>query len=452
MFKTFLVSAGVPLLLAIAVVLLYFILLVIGIDIGSALSFAILISPFWLPYVLFYLMYERWMYFVRTKFVVKEGRTTLRIKLPQEVFKSPEAMENVLTQAFYHNKPYNLMLAYLHGRHPLINSLEIAAHNGEVKFYVNVPKKKIKNIIEAAFYAEYPGVEIVEEPVDYTAAVRWDPEKWEMMSFHIVKKENEALPIRTYIDLGLDKMPKEEEKTDPMAPLIEHLSKVKPHEHIWVQVLIRPQLARDFSTGDLQKTDRLENRAPKVIDKIMGRDKKTTRKMVDRKMIEEEEDNIVRLTPGERDTIEAIERNVGKYGYDTAIRAMYIVDSTKQKFDGEMLTPLLSAFSQHTIITRNELGVRWRTDFDYPFIQDPTGKRVIKYKQWELEDYKNRYYYQRDYVGAADKPKVMSTEEIATIYHLPGKVIVSPGLTRIESQKRTAPANLPVGTPTHIPS
>jgi 3'-phosphoadenosine 5'-phosphosulfate sulfotransferase (PAPS reductase)/FAD synthetase len=65
----------------------------------------------------------------------------------------------------------------------------------------------------------------------------------------------------------------------------------------------------------------------------------------------------------------------------------------------------------------------------------------------ELEDYKNRYYYPRDYVNHADKMKVMSVEELATIYHLPGKVILSPGLRRVESQKREAPANLPVGQP-----
>jgi hypothetical protein len=443
MFRTILISIGAPLLMVLAVILMYWILTRIGIDLSTALSFAILFSPIWLPFFLFFLTFERWQYYVRTKFVVNQGRTTLRIKLPQEVFKSPEAMENIFTQSFYQNKPYNLMLAYIDGRHPLVNSYEIVAHNGEVKFYVNVPTKKFKNMLEAQFYAQYPGVEVLEEPVDYAAEVKWDPKKWEMMSFHIVKKDEDVMPIKTYVDLGLDKMPKEEEKNDPLAPLIEHLCQAQSHERIWIQILTKPELKTRFGTGDLSKYEMLSSRAKKKIDEIMQRDKPASKVPTD-----EETSNYTVLTPGERNLVEAIERNTSKYAFHTAIRAMYIVDSEAGKFRGDMITGLLKAFTQHDVIDRNEMGTRWRTDFDYPFISDPTGRRKEKYKQWELEDYKKRYYYPRDYVGHADKMKVMSVEELATIYHLPGKVILSPGLSRVTSQKREAPANLPVGTPT----
>lgn len=445
MFKTILVSVGAPVLMVIGAFLMYWIFIRMGVDMSRALSFAIVTSPLWLPYILFFLTFERWQWYVRQKFVVNQGRTTLRIKLPQEVFKSPEAMENVLTQSFYHNKPYNLMLAYHTGRHPLVNSFEIVSIGGEVKFYVNVPTKKFKNILEAQIYAQYPGVEILEEPVDYSAEIKWNPDKYDLMSFHIVKKDEDVMPIKSYVDLGLDKLPKEEEKTDPMSPLIEHLSQVQPHERIWVQILMKPEMKTNFSTGDLTGYTMIVDRAKKKIDEIMKRDAFDPAS-------EEEGQSNARLTPGERDLVEAIERNTSKYSFHTAIRAMYIVDEENGKFRGDMITGLLKAFTQHDVMNRNEMGVRWRTDFDYPGISDPTGKRRVKYKKWELEDYKNRYYYPRDYVGHADKMKVMSVEELATMYHLPGKVIISPGLTRIESQKREAPSNLPIGSPTHTNS
>jgi hypothetical protein len=102
------------------------------------------------------------------------------------------------------------------------------------------------------------------------------------------------------------------------------------------------------------------------------------------------------------------------------------------------------------MIGRNKVGFQWRTDFDYNFISDPTGSRKIAYKKSELEDYKKRYFYRADYMKEKDKPKVMSVEEIATMYHIPGKVVVTPGLTRVESLKREAPANLPTGIPPHL--
>jgi hypothetical protein len=40
-------------------------------------------------------------------------------------------------------------------------------------------------------------------------------------------------------------------------------------------------------------------------------------------------------------------------------------------------------------------------------------------------------------------PMVMSTEELATIYHIPSSAIGTPGLRRIQSATGEAPANLP---------
>jgi hypothetical protein len=39
----------------------------------------------------------------------------------------------------------------------------------------------------------------------------------------------------------------------------------------------------------------------------------------------------------------------------------------------------------------------------------------------------------------------MSVEELASMYHIPGKTIVTPSLARVESIRRNAPANLPTG-------
>ena len=56
------------------------------------------------------------------------------------------------------------------------------------------------------------------------------------------------------------------------------------------------------------------------------------------------------------------------------------------------------------------------------------------------------------YRDMRDRYLALSVEEIATIWHIPGKVLLNPNVSRVESTKREAPSNLPTGTPEHLPS
>lgn len=426
-----------PLFLVVGLGIMYYVFSLLNVNLEPILAIILALTPIWLPVVIFYILFQQWQDFSHAKFKFDNGRVTLRIKLPQEVLKSPEAMESVFSQIFNPNGADNLWQAYIDGKHPLVSSFELASIGGEVRFYANVPRKKIKNALEAQLYAQYPGIEVVEEAIDYAAEVIWNPEEWAMMSFHIVKKDDDIYPIKTYIDYGHDKTPKEELKFEPMAPLLEHLGKAKPHERLWVQILCTPHAKQSFKSGSLHKTSTWEGRAAAKIDEIMGRDQK--------KMGPEETENRPVITMAERDKVGAIERNVGKYAYEVGIRAMYI--TKPDKFDGEMIGPMLKSFSQYDILGRNGLGVRGKTEFDYTWFQDWSGKKQTQLKKNELEAYKARSYDPFDKKGGADNPKVMSAEELATIYHIPGSSVVTPNLTRVESTRKAAPANLPVQIP-----
>jgi len=435
MFKTLFGVFSGPLIIIVGLGMNYFVFSLLNIDIKPILAILIATSPIWLPVVLFYVLFEQWQKFSQWNFTFVQGRTTLRIKLPQEVFKSPEAMESVFAQI--HN-PYscdNLGQAYIEGKHPQTFSFELVSYGGDVRFYANVPTKKIKNALEAQLYAQYPGIEVVEEKVDYAAEVQWDPKEWEMISFHIGKKENQVLPIKTYIDYGMDKLPKEELKFEPMAPMIEHLGKAKPHERIWIQFLCTPHVKKSFKHGTLVTKGTWEKKAAEKIDELMGRDKA--------KLGAEETESRPVLTMNERDAIGAIERNVGKYAYEVGIRAMYIAKAGK--FDGEMIGPLLKSFSQYDIIGRNSVAPRWRTDFDYNWLSDRSGNRKIRMKKRELESYKKREYIEADKKTWVDTAKVFSVEELATMFHIPGTSVVTPNMSRVESNRKEAPANLPIG-------
>lgn len=431
------VIAG-PFLLFAGFGILFFTFHLTGVDFIPIFSFLIALSPIWVPIALFNLVFERWQDYTGLKFQDENGRVTLRVKPPQDVFKSPEAMESVFAQIFNSYSRENLAQAYLDGKRPLTYSFELANVNGEVRFYMNVPRKKVKNALEAQLYAQYPGIEVTEETIDYTAEVKNDLDAHDFMAFHIVKKEDEVFPIKTYIDFGHDRMPKEEEKFEPMAPLLEHIGKCKPHERIWIQILATPHVKEDFKTGSQYPKSTWDKAGKAKIKEIMtGETSKDTASP----------DTPSKLTMGERDAIAAMERNLGKYAYEVSIRAMYIT-LDKTKFDGDMIGPIFRGLSQWDIIGRNGLGVKWRTDFDWPFITDPSGKKKKYYKKRELDFYKGRNYMTSDVKNHGDAPTVMSVEELASIYHIPGKAIVTPALARVESIRRNAPANLPVGLPT----
>jgi hypothetical protein len=430
------VSVLAPFLLAfIGIWMLFQMFTIMNIDPKPVLTIIVALSPIWLPIAIFHITFEQWIWSVGAMFQYNQGRTTLRIKLPQEVFKSPEAMESVLTQIHNVNSRDNLMQTYLDGKHPLVTSLELVSIGGDVRFYANVPTAKVKNALEAQLYAQYPGVEVTEEEIDYTAEMKYDPEKWDMISFHMGKKKDEVYPIKTYVDYGMDRLPKEEEKFDPISPMLEHLSQTKPYERIWVQFLCTPHVALGLKEGELKTIPTWEAHAADVVDKLMGRDKG--------KAGPDDSDTRPVLTISERETIASIERNVSKYAYSVGIRAIYFAENGK--FSGNMISPLVRSFAQNDIMGRNQIGVRWRTDFNYHFFQDITGNRVKLAKKRELEYYKARYYIHDDKKGRADEEKVFSVEELATLWHLPGSTVVTPGVSRVENTRREAPSNLPTG-------
>ncbi len=424
-------TGAVLLLVGIGMVVL--VLSVIDIDMPGVIEYAVKSAPIWLPVITFHLFFEAWMEYVQLGYDLNQGRVTLEIKLPQEILKSPEAMELVLIQLHQTASPDNHLQTYLDGKHPPVHSLELVSRGGDVRFYINTPRKKFKNMFETQLYAQYPGIEVTEVPIDYTAEIPWDPKKYFYFSLHFGLKKADAYPIKTYIEYGLNTMPKEEEKVDPITSMLETLGSIGPGEFFWVQVLIDANRKTNFKVGSLHASPDWTAEAREVINKIIEDAKKRS---------DVESNNVMQLlTETEKDTIKAIERSMGKNAFNVAIRGMYLAKADSAN-PGERIGALITGWRGYDDLNRNAIGIGWRTDFDWNMWQDPTGKRALMYKKKELAQYKKRRYTQR---GSGDSKKVMTTEELATIFHLPGKVATTPSLARIPSRRVEAPPNLPTG-------
>lgn len=428
-----------PLLLLAAFLVMRYTFSVMGIDAGPIISIMIALTPIWLPWVLFFLAFDKWMDYTHVKFRVSQGRTTLRIKIPAEIFKSPEAMENVLAQVHMIKSADNLMQTYLDGKRPLVMSLELVSIGGDVRLYINCATKQVKNVVEAQLYAQYPGIEVVEEEFDYTAEITTDHEKYDFFSLHMKQKGEEVFPIKTYIDLGMDKLPKEEFKLDPMAAMIEHLGTLKSHERLWVQFLCVPHAKKNINTGSLHAHGTWEHEIEEKIDELMGRSHDHTGPA--------ELENQPRLTPGERALIENMERQKSKYAYEVGIRWFYA--TKKGAFDGNIIAGIIRSFAAYDYVGRNQFGVAWRTDFGYKWFQDHSGNRLKRLKEYELEHYKLRQPMHGSGLNLNPSMKMqkMSVEELATVFHIPSSTVMTPGLSRIPSTRKEAPPNLPIGIP-----
>lgn len=431
-----------PLAAALAFLLIVLGFSVFGVSAGPVFSIFVALIPVWLPLILFLLLFQKWSDTVGAAFSLSQGRTTLRIRLPQEVTKSPEAMEFVISQIHNTANPDNLFQTYRDGKRPLPFSFELASIGGEVRFYVNVPTKKSRNAFEANMYAQYPNVEIIEEPVDYAAEIPLDYEKagYEVFAAHMGKKKEGIFPLKSYLDFGLDKFPKEEEKVDPMTPMLEVMASLQPHERLFVQFIAISFRPSSFLNGQLRigESPSWNAESKAKINEIMNRDPKTKTPLGAKNL--DEGGQMAMLTAGERELIATMERHSGKYAYKTAIRWIYV--NKKGGFNSDLINPVIRMFSQFDSGV-NALGIRWRTDFDYKdFIPGNKKKALKALKKQELKEYRRRVYYPK---SGIDDYKIFTSEELATIYHLPGRVALTPTLDRVPSTRGEAPSNLPTG-------
>ncbi len=389
-----------------------------------------------MPLLLGFIFYEIWMRYSRTVFISKLEPVLLEIKVPKEVNKSPAAMEVVLS-GLYQTFSGTLTLAYLKGFTRAWFSLELVSMGGAVKFYVWTPKL-YKNNVEALLYSQYPNIE-VHEVEDYSLGFNYDKNLTALNGGQMGLTKPDVYPIKTYVDYGLDKDPKEEYKIDPLVPLVEYLGSLKPHEQAWIQILIRAHKSEGLKEGHLLKKEDWKKAAKEEIKKILKESLFAPAPAPDGGEVRHD---YMRLSPAEKDAVMAIERSINKFAFDTMIRMIYF--APKNLYDlmvpGNMVDKFKHQFSSQTL---NGFTKKWGPTYDYKW-QDFRGTKEITNKRKLVDAYKRRSFFNPPYKNFHGKPFILTTEELATIYHLPGEVAKTPTFERVLSKKSEAPANLPV--------
>jgi len=409
----------------------------------KAFKYIYLFMPIWLPAAFMMACFNAWLYYRRSKYWQGLGSVLLEIKLPKEIFKSPAAMEVVLSAMHQTADESSWWQKYWLGQTRAWFSLELISTGGNIRFFIWT-RKKYRNSLEGHLYSQYPGVEVYEAE-DYTKNFYFDPAKHRMFGVQWELAKADPFPIKTYVDYGLDKDPKEEFKVDPIATSLEFLSTVTAGHNVWIQIIIRAH--KKDKKKALPWSKKIEKFAwSETVDSWQEEAKEQKDKILKELKAEKEEGGFPRIpTKGEAETIAALERSVSKIGFDTCIRSVYFADD-KDQFNGMYVGGTFGYFKQYASAEFNGFKpTGWYAAFDTDPLRD-WWKSDKKFPYKLLDEYKLRRFFFSPYMGKwfYSKPFILNAEELATIYHFPGSIAAAPTFTRVPSKKSEAPSNLPI--------
>lgn len=394
---------------------------------ANVFSWIAMSSFFWFPFFLIYAFWKTWTLYIRSRYLYSLGWVLLEIKLPQEITKSPLAMETFLMHLYQTGKETTFIDKYLKGQLRAHFSLEIVSIEGQVKFFIYT-QKGFRKLIEAGLYAQYHTIEIHEAP-DYTKSFNFNPNENDLYVIDYKLKNADPYPIKTYIDYSLEKESVDEEnKVDPINTIIEFMGSIGPNQQAWLQLIIRAHKKNRRKPGTwFDETDTWKDEAKAEIEKIR------------KEAVTKDDTKFPNPTKGQQERIAALERSISKYPFDVGVRSIYL--GKKDFFNGANISGLRALLRAYSAPHLNEFSpTNWVDGFDYPW-QDYNNIRQNKEKRDGLEAFKRRSFFYKPAIG---KPVILNVEELASIFHLPGQVSQTPNLSRIPSKRSQAPSNLPI--------
>lgn len=310
--------------------------------------------------------------------------TFLQIKLPKVDETEIEAAEHLFSNLAGLKKPFLKRL--FTGRYRV--SFEIVSKIEGISFYVVVPDE-IASFVEKQINGVYQDAEIdIINPNEV-----WDRGKFTKVS-NLSLKGAVYSPIKTYQDI----------KTDPLNPITSSMSKLNENEVLAIQYIITP-------AGESWRRS-----GRKFINSVRT-------KMAD----PEKHYNI------NESYLEAIEKKLSLPAFDTAIRLISISEN-KNTADAQ-IDNLAKAFEQFSdvdhakLIAKKPLLGFGSMKIINEFIYRRIHPKEITIPLLDINFYKN--------------VSVLTTEELATVFHFPNKNVQTPNIDWLISRRSSAPTNLP---------
>ncbi|MFH0891003.1 MAG: hypothetical protein V1856_03150 [Candidatus Liptonbacteria bacterium] len=428
---------------------------------------------FWLFLILRFLAVDTWLFWRREwykKYDLK--RIIMEIRIPREINKSPRAMEQVLASIHsLRNVAGNLREKWWDGEVVRWFTLEMTSLGGEVHFYITM-YHKYRNLVEAAFYSYYPDVEL-EEVEDYIVRFPESVQEtykqgYDLWGTEMVLAKEPYYPIKTYEDF---ESPDEDKQYDPISAFLEVLGQVQPEQMVGIQIHITPLSSDEWRGAYEDKIKELKESAQKG---GKGGGKKANMHVsfeggilpiFEVRGTEEKKSDFDALkslsrSPGETETLRAVEDNLAKPAFKTLIRFIYF-SPVSLFYDSFARRGLAGAFNQYgtqdmnmfvqnfAVSTKVDLWT-WSIPRFFPAIRREYRKQRLLY------EYRKRKKPLSNFIGKlitshffnwnfASMEFKMNTKCLATLFHPPTTmVLTAPHIRRMESRKAGPPAGLPI--------
>lgn len=408
---------------------------------------------------------KHWLDRRQKQYLAAQKYILLAIDVPRDNEQGPEAVERFFSHLAGIKIQPTWRERYFEGQKQLDISLEIISLEGQIRFLIYTPTQ-FRDLVEAAIYATYPGVEISEFD-DYTKDVlnEFPNNEYDLWGADIGLYNKNPFPIRTYpnFEHGLSK-----ELKDPMIDLLEILGKLHKGEQVWIQFIIRPAGTELKKQGEAivknmmgEKTSSSENIVDKTSNAIVKLGQGISDFTADTLGVlfpdeaEKKKEEKKIISPGGKKVIEAIQAKIAKIAFDTRIRLIYIAE--KKVFSKDRgVVGVLSAFNAVNTLDMNGLEPEKKT------VTSRRPQKIEGKKTAIIKAYQKRARYWKaepkgltrilksitkfltiDKLLENKKKNILNIEELATLYHFPA-VSVSPPLIKKTGSKRAEP---PFGLP-----
>lgn len=266
-------------------------------------------------------------------------------------------------------------------------SFEIVGMPGDIRFYVHVPKN-LQDLVEKQINGAYPDAEIT---VVLESAQNASKKSFIVGNEYNIFSENGKVAFASFKLKSSDYLPVKVYKdlpVDPLSSITSVLAKMTEGEGAAVQILASPADSKWKQQGRSYIAKTKKNEANPETAKYSADSKE----------------------------LEAIEGKIGKPGFNVVVRV--VVSSSTIESAQAHLSNIATAFSQ----------------FDGA---NSFTKNKHRFKHLFVTDFVYRFMPMRG------QTSVLSSEELATIFHFPNKSITTPNIHWVNAKRAPAPAKIP---------
>jgi hypothetical protein len=282
-------------------------------------------------------------------------------------------------------------------------SLEVAAINQRIRFYIWTPKH-LQAFVEGQIYAQYPTVQIFEQTEDYSNR---NLHQTVIHTTELTLTGNETLPIKTFPSF----------EVDPLAAITATLAKLdKEDEEMWIQINARP-IPDTWHKKGMKTAARIRGGSNLGGGAALGYAAEVFAALARPPSQTGEGASKPEISERDKSRITAIEEKSRKLGYQVKIRILYA--GHDQHTARLRMQALVGAFKQFNTTNLNGFESR--------------GTSFSREKQIE---YQTRFFIENGFI--------LNIEELASLFHLPHTTVETPNIVWATTKTAEPPPNVPV--------